>query len=126
MGRRLGEFTDSRDWRFVDRPVDTTVDVTVKRWDSRGPDAPVEKYTLREAAVVPKKQTLMSTWVVEDYLTVKRTGNPPVVYVPVVLEGMKVGGRRISKRRRISATRTKAKARFLPGAKLSSRSRCST
>ena len=55
----FGEFTDSRDWRFVDRTsgYDCGRD-SKKRWDSRGPDAPVEKYTLtREAtAIVPKKR----------------------------------------------------------------------
>ena len=83
-------------------PVDTTVDVTVKKGGTRaGPDAPVEKYTLtREAtAIVPKKRTANVDVEGGGGLFNGETGPaiPPVVYVPVVLEGMKVGGRRIIK-----------------------------
>ena len=83
-------------------PVDTTVDVTVKKGGTRaGPDAPVEKYTLtREAtAIVPKKRTANVDVEGGGGLFNGETGPaiPPVVYVPVALEGMKVGGRRIIK-----------------------------
>ena len=105
------------------------MDVTVKRVGlARGRTRRVEKYTLtREAtAVVPKKQTLDVDAEGGGGLFNGETGPaiPPVVYVPVVLEGMKVGGRRIIKTpANISATRTKAKARF-PGSEIIVEPRC--
>jgi peptidylprolyl isomerase len=82
-------------------PVETSVDVTIKKGGSRVANAAIEKYTLiREATViVPKKTTANANAEGGGGLFNGETGPavPPIIFVPGALDGMKVGGRRIIK-----------------------------